>query len=322
MKTFYREFATLMNFLYWLPMFISVAIVIALSTVIIWWGGDYFKIKKIYKIIANVIAVALAVFIVPLHWTVPAKQAQEKRIVEYNEQKEKYEQAKAVFDEQCKKAGEKIYRTVDNVDGVMLLNLIGEKEKQEFDPMWEDAAINHILLSPYTAEKYIETFLSYDIDYNIPEQKYHSWTNGYQFVDVLEKDNNIDTSSITRYTRLTPVKDSELKKEFQPINPARYIVILEKNVDPELRKHWVAGASIKIIDRQTDVLLAEKTIFAFDPLQGATSDRGAPWSRADICQEMDEIKRQGTYVFISPISNFVFTVLNQQPLFMETENER
>ena len=241
----------------------------------------------------------------------PVKEAAEKR----------YNEARAVFDEQCKKAGEKIYRTVDNVDRVMLLNLMGENERKIYDPMWEDAAINLVLLSPYTAERYIETFLSYDIDYNVPEQKYHSWTNGYQFVDVLEKGNNMNTSSITRYTRLTPAKDSVLQTEFQPVNPARYIVILEKNVDSELRKHWVAGATIKIIDRQTDELLAEKTIFAFDPLQGATSDRGAPWSRADICQEMDEIKRQGTYVFISPISNFVFTVLTPKLPYMETQNE-
>ena len=87
-------------------------------------------------------------------------------------------------------------------------------------------------------------------------------------------------------------------------------------------KHWIAGATIKIIDRQTNELLAEKSIFAFDPLQGATSDRGAPWSRADTCQEMSVIKEQGTGNFITPISNFVFTVLTPKPLFMETQNER
>ena len=244
----------------------------------------------------------------------PIKEAAEKR----------YNEARAVFDEQCKKAGEKIYRTVDNVDGVMLINLIGEKEQKKYDPMWEDAAINLIPLYPYTAERYIDTFLSYDVDYNVPNQKYHYWTNGYKFVDVLKKNDNsnIDENIVTRYTKVEPIKDSELNREFQPVNPACYAVILEKNVDTELRKHWIAGATIKIIDRQTNELLAEKSIFAFDPLQGATSDRGAPWSRADTCQEMSVIKEQGTCNFITSISNFVFTVLTPKPLFMETEDER
>ena len=158
----------------------------------------------------------------------PIKEAAEKR----------YNEARAVFDEQCKKAGEKIYRTVDNVDGVMLLNLIGEKEVRKQDAMWEDAAINLIPLYPYTAEGYIDTFLSYDVDYNVPDQKYHYWTNGYKFVDVLNKNDNsnIDENIVTRYTKVEPIKDSELNREFQPVNPARYTVILEKNVDTELRK--------------------------------------------------------------------------------------
>ena len=268
--------------------------------------------------------VVLFVVVIPLWARLSLKIMEIKERPIKEAAKKEYNEARAVFDEQCKKAGEKIYRTVDNVDGVMLINLIGEKEVRKQDAMWEDAAINLIPLYPYTAEGYIDTFLSYDVDYNVPDQKYHYWTNGYKFVDVLKKNDNsnIDENIVTRYTKVEPIKDSELNREFQPVNPARYTLILEKNVDTELRKHWIAGATIKIIDRQTNELLAEKSIFAFDPLQGATSDRGAPWSRADTCQEMSVIKEQGTGNFITPISNFVFTVLTPKPLFMETQNER
>ncbi|MBR1819081.1 MAG: hypothetical protein IJ780_02990 [Neisseriaceae bacterium] len=193
---FEKEFHFFLKAMYYLPMFFGIAI----AVVLIWAIGDYFKIKKNYRIIVAV----LVSFLVSLCWIIPIKQEEKKTIAKYNEQKEKYEQAKAVFDEQCKKAGEKIYRTVDNVDGVILLNLIGEKEQKKYDPMWEDAAINHVLLSPYTAEQYIDTFLSYDVDYNVPEQKYHYWTNGYKFVDVLKKNDNsnIDENTVTRYTRV------------------------------------------------------------------------------------------------------------------------
>jgi hypothetical protein len=43
--------------------------------------------------------------------------------VRTHEHKQRYEKAKALFDERCKTAGEKIYRTVDNVEGITLLKL-------------------------------------------------------------------------------------------------------------------------------------------------------------------------------------------------------
>lgn len=336
MKTFYREFATLMNFLYWLPMFISIAIVIALSTVVIWWGGDYFKIKKIYKIIANVIAVALAVFIIPLHWTIPAKKAQEKRIVEYNERKEKYEEAKAVFDEQCKKAGDKIYRTVDNVDGVMLLKVDGkeytEREHNLSTTPWslsfEDAVMGGRGLgykrSSYQVEFYIESFLNYlmtsSSGYRDSNGVYHPdyyWTNrGYQYVDVLKKNafERSNENSIIRYVREEPkhITDDLEEQELNPVNPARYAIIYESNINPELRNHWIAGTTIKIIDRETDELLAEKIAFAFDPYLGGITDRGAPWepNRTVSCSDED---RLGTDF----VKNFAIKVLKPKKLLFE-----
>ena len=306
--------------IYYGSMFVFAGIFLLLALI---FPKKFKEVKTLFTIMSISVFIVY-LFVIPLKVKLSLKTKERREAPIKAEQRAKYEQAKAVFDEQCKKAGETIYRTVDNVDGVMLINLIGEKEVRKQDAMWEDAAINLIPLYPYTAEGYIDTFLSYDVDYNVPDQKYHYWTNGYKFVDVLKKNDNSNTdeNTVTRYTRVEPIKDSELNKEFQPVNSARYAVILDKNVDTELRKHWVAGVIIKIIDRQTDELLAEKAIFAFDPLQGATSNRGAPWSRADTCQEMSVIKEQGTGNFITPISNFVFTVLTPKPLFMETQNER
>ncbi|MBP5789469.1 MAG: hypothetical protein J6W29_04470 [Neisseriaceae bacterium] len=306
--------------IYYGSMFVFAGIFLLLALI---FPKKFKEVKTLFTIMSISVFIVY-LFVIPLKVKLSLKTKERREAPIKAEQRAKYEQAKAVFDEQCKKAGETIYRTVDNVDGVMLINLIGEKEVRKQDAMWEDAAINLIPLYPYTAEGYIDTFLSYDVDYNVPDQKYHYWTNGYKFVDVLKKNDNSNTdeNTVTRYTRVEPIKDSELNKEFQPVNSARYAVILDKNVDTELRKHWVAGDIIKIIDRQTDELLAEKAIFAFDPLQGATSNRGAPWSRADTCQEMSVIKEQGTGNFITPISNFVFTVLTPKPLFMETQNER
>ena len=298
MKTFYREFATLMNFLYWLPMFISVAVAIALSTVVIWWDGNYFKIKKIYKIIANIIAVALAIFIIPLHWTVPVKKEEQKAIAEYNERKEKYEAAKAVFDEQCKKAGEKIYRTVDNVDGIMLLKVWWENDTEDFtilsnEPMWEYAALTQI-----GGKNYIDNFLD-----NLQSNGIHGNVWKYQYVDVKTKNDN---QIIKRFTRKEDKqKNGELNIEENPVNPARYAVTYETDVDPELRKHWVAGVTIKIIDQKTNELLAEKIVYS-RALSIGKRKQGGAWRRTETCPDYKEIDE--------PISIFVRTVLKPQIL--------
>jgi len=52
----------------------------------------------------------------------------------------RYEKAKALFDERCKTAGEKIYRTVDNVEGVVLKNTRGTYKHSNYaDPAWPGA---------------------------------------------------------------------------------------------------------------------------------------------------------------------------------------
>ena len=162
----------------------------------------------------------------------PIKEAAEKR----------YNEARAVFDEQCKKAGEKIYRTVDNVDGVMLLKVRKSKHLHQNDPMFEDAitaAREEVELG------YIGSFL-------------YGWyalrNKGYSFVDVLNEDGSI--KRYLDYKNYGSFMQDQDGVVINPDNPARYAVTYENNIEPELRKHWVAGTTIKIIDRQTDELLA------------------------------------------------------------------
>ena len=282
---FEKEFHFFLKAMYYLPMFFGIAI----AVVLIWAIGDYFKIKKNYRIIVAV----LVSFLVSLCWIIPIKQEEKKTIAKYNEQKEKYEQAKAVFDEQCKKAGEKIYRTVDNVDGIMLLKVRGREEHEinktvwevRADPMWSHAAIANLEYG-----NYIENFLV------------SGGKKQYLFVDVLEKD-----GSISRYLDYKGREYVDIKN---PNDPARYAVTYENNVDPELRKHWVAGITIKIIDRQTDELLAEKTIFSFEPGLGSKATGRDPWVNAVHCPELKQ-----RWEDHNPTRTFVFQVLKlSQPL--------
>ncbi|MBO7081354.1 MAG: hypothetical protein J6V99_04880 [Neisseriaceae bacterium] len=275
MQTFFKEFVILINILYWLPMFIC----IAAGITAVWALGSYFKIKKVYRVIFSAIIACL----MTLPWYLPAKKAEEERIAKYNERQAKYEAAKAVFDEQCKKAGEKIYRTVDNVDGIMLLKVRQNKGWHKNDPMFEDA----IIAAREEAEHgYIGSFL----------QGWYSFRNkGYSFVDVLNEDGSIKRYlDYKNYGSFMQDQDGVIKN---PSDPARYAVTYENNVDPELRKHWVAGTTIRVIDRQTDELLAEKTIFAFARTMGTYSHGAWAMTRLDTCPDMEELGQEFTAQF-------------------------
>ncbi len=286
---FEKEFHFFMKAMYYSKIIDDIIIAVVLSSLVIWVGGYFLKVKNLYKTIATVIAIILSILIVPIPYKREIEQARQKKIAKYNERKAKYEAAKAVFDEQCKQAGEKIYRTVDNVDGIMLLKVRGREEHEigrdwglAADPMWSHAAIAELEIGDY-----VRNFFGFG------DKK------TYLFVDVLEKD-----GSVSRYLDgQRRDKDVPIKN---PSNPARYAVTYENNIDPELRKHWVAGITIKIIDRQTDELLAEKTIFTFESALGSKATGRQPWlHRPEHCPELSDM----------PTRAFAFQVLKfSQPL--------
>lgn len=234
--------------------------------------------------------VLLISVLVPTLFIVPVV----KRYYEIKQKREaqqaRYLEAKAVFDEQCKRAGEKIYRTVEGVEGVMLLKVRGEKEYNpaEYnpwkDPMWEDAAA-----WDHSGDEYVFTFLKY-------------WANnrgarGYSYVDAQYTDGNL-----VRYRGEWHPYHKPIERQPNPANPARYAITYTNNVDPALRKYWIAGTTIQIIDQQTNELLAEKTIFLFDSGGGVSSGGSNPWRRTatKICPHALEHDR-GTVQFVDKV---------------------
>ena len=183
--------------------------------------------------------------------------------------------AKARFDQLCQNAGEKIYRTADNVDGILLLKVRGDDEKYQDnsynplkDQMWEDAAVQ----SESRRENYIKSFLP-------------SRSNiFYSYVDVLQKD-----QSVIRYMAWSKNGSWIVDKQTNPHPRARYAVTYENDISWENRKHWIAGTTIKIIDTQTNELMAEKTMYAFVPELGYSKfeQNPNPWGRGERCPDKD-----------------------------------
>lgn len=159
--------------------------------------------------------------------------------------------AEPIFAEQCKKSGEQIYRTVENVDGVRLLKIWRGANADNDKPLYNDPQWEYAAWDVAGGKSYIGYFL------NNPKNK----TTGYSFVDVRLDDNQIERYlgeyHGSLYGDLPDIVDTELN----PIEPAQYAITFENNTDPELRKHWIAGTTFKIMDLQTNELLAEKIIF-------------------------------------------------------------
>ena len=254
---------------------------IALVTIIAMAIGFKFTARKNRLWVGLLIAVA-----VPYSCISPLvrelKRDQQKAAEKEAEWRKRYEPAKARFDQLCQNAGEKIYRTADNVDGILLLKVRGEGEKYQDsfynprkDQMWEDAAVE----SESKRERYIEEFL---LRSNLSFPR-------YIYADVLQKDN-----SIIRYSIYKVNQEWVEDKQLNPHPRARYAVTYENDISWENRKHWIAGTTIKIIDTQTNELMAEKTMYAFVPELGYSKfeQNPNPWGRGMRCPMESEFKQR------------------------------
>ena len=250
------------------------------------WFLVRFAYKKPKRNAGKILSGSLtaAVILILFVWIIPKQFGPSKEEIQAQEE--------AVFNEQCKTAGEKIYRTVDNVEGIMLLKVVPGDYKTRnsnyYDPMWDNAALQ-------TSEgvNFIARFLGFFSD------------GEYRYVDVLQPNH----SDIIRYSG----KDFPLNQALNPRHPARYAVTFENNVDPKLRRHWVAGATIRIIDRQTDEVIAEKITYAFEKGLGGTGGARMPWAFAILCNKERLTSSE-------PLSDFVLSVLKPYQPRQETQN--
>ena len=254
---------------------------IALVTIIAMAIGFKFTARKNRLWVGLLIAVA-----VPYSCISPLvrelKRDQQKAAEKEAEWRKRYEPAKARFDRLCQNAGEKIYRTADNVDGILLLKVRGDDEKYQSnrynplkDQMWEDAAVE----SEFDREAYIEEFL-------LP---YTSSFPRYTYADVLQKN-----GLVIRYSRQREEQNWVMEQRPTPHPRARYAVTYENDISWENRKHWIAGTTIKIIDTKTNELMAEKTMYAFVPELGYSKfeQNPNPWGRGMRCPMESEFKQR------------------------------
>ena len=210
-----------------------------------------------------------ALFMIPIGKDYMERQAYiRKQQAKRDEFQARYNKAKAIFDERCKTAGEKIYHTVEGVEGITLLNVPQEyRHKFGSDPMWERAALPY----SYGGDSYIRSFLNWEI-YQKDERikrglhsnpgmmrpgSYDAVYPGYQYVDVRQNDN-----TYLRYRYPADEDREDYRKMItEQVNehPARYAVEFKPIIDPADRQYWVAGLTINVYDTKENILMASKT---------------------------------------------------------------
>ena len=218
--------------------------------------------------------------------------------------------SRAVFEELCKTAGEKIYRTADNVEGVTLLKVWDRESAHSEEKLWKYAG----LPEQYGKDSYIEGFLKwrvkiitkgnekYDDVLFSPEDQNHPYIlqGRYSYVDVKQKN-----GTFLRYTL-----GDNLNQNYRMISnftksPARYAVTFENPVVPEEREHWIAHTRATVIDLQDNTVMATKDWYSFESQQGYGSY--TMWITATICPN------PGRSSTSYPIRLFIGDVLKPKP---------
>ncbi len=231
-----------------------------------------------------------------------------KAFLVYREEKQaadafkvRYDKAKALFDERCKSAGEKVYKTVENVDVIYLSNPRPKSSNADrADQNWKFAG----LPGEYGGDAGILSFLLWehmqkDQRKDDPDRATRSYLNdnlsempGYKFVDVKQSDGSIERNSLA--------SGYKLRVQVLESPPVIYEVINTDISSQEDREHWIAGIKVQVRNNKSNETLAEKVWYAFEPGLGDTDGSRSPWGFALVC-DMSGYGNSPTRYFVDQI---------------------
>jgi hypothetical protein len=229
------------------------------------------------------------------------------RTIEYQA---KLAKAEALFGERCKTAGEKILKTVEDVESIQLINPRARQIQgvDEADPNWSGAG----LARESTGSQYIANFLFYDIPAegqairtlspggtpgafgSIAAGVAPRGTRGYGAVEVDAGGERVRyrLRPLSTYTSSGDPLEAYALRESAAGKPPRYAVSYENIPDPIGRANWIAGARVKVLDQQSGETLAELVQFSFEPGFGSKAGFRQPWGFARQCAPSDPEARQ------------------------------
>ncbi len=225
----------------------------------------------------------------------------------------KIKEAEAYYKEKCEKvAGIRIYKTVPDVEGLLLMKIRPERTDRELsDPNWPGAAFGE----EARGDGYITSFLGYEyraVDKDGVVSSVRGYINtdkrpgglpGYRWIEVIDpKDGQryrysgsvkvVGRKDTTAFNvQLALKKDPNydlnvyrwsLDKTLSPSKtPPRYAVTFEDHVIPHERALWVASSTVKVLDLETGEVLGEMTRYAMSYIH--VPRHSMPWLSHSIC---------------------------------------
>lgn len=210
---------------------------------------------------------------------------------------------KVLWEEKCRTvAGEKIYRTVENVEGLVLLKVRPQAGEREWsDRMWPGAAF---AIEAF-GDSYLNTFLGYEYAAGqsngkpgvvtpkdrgfITTERRIGGLPGYRYVDVIDEKDGKRYRYKGRWEEPWQYDKNYLKgyikffldKSVAPDPAPRYAVTFEDHVIPADRALGIASGTVKVLDLQTNEVLGELTRYAWTP--GLSAANPSPWLTAYKC---------------------------------------
>ena len=190
--------------------------------------------------------------------------------------------AEAMFQERCRKSGEFIHRTAEDVAGILIMKVRtgeinrGDQYKMDDPYGWD-----------LRGEGYIESFVRGGFQANTigtgrPGSPQYI---GYLYVDTLDANDGkrwrhtgrIDQPWLRDKRYGEWVREFVLNKVLAPDPAPRYGVTYDDISTREERDYWIAGSSLKVIDLKTNEVMAERVGYMMDRGQGNTSGGRSPW---------------------------------------------
>lgn len=204
--------------------------------------------------------------------------------------------ATEIFNARCKTAGEKIYRTAENVEGVFLLKVRPERPY----PYGEQFAMDDPYGRDLEGEGYIETFLrgSYQAGVKGPAPPGAPSRLGFLYVEAIDETDgrryrytgsvkavrrkDTTAENVRRELERNPAYDLNIyayvvDRVPAPSAPPRYGVTYDDISTRAEREYWIAGSSLRIIDLQTKEVIAERIGYMMDQGQGSGAGSRRPW---------------------------------------------
>ena len=199
---------------------------------------------------------------------------------------ERRDQGMEMWKERCERSGFSIHKTIQGVDGIYLVNVrmranFGESVEDQFaldDPYGRDSIGDNYILNFFHGF-YYRTLASRPTIPGAPPRV------GYRFVETIDpKDGRLYRfTGRIKYLRSPDEGKAdrgwEIHLERTPIDQrsARFGVRFDDISTRKDRQHWIAGSSLKVIDLETDDVIAERIGYMVDRAQGSRAGNRSPW---------------------------------------------